>query len=122
MLTKAVEGNIVAVWACGVHNFAIAVLGEGTKVVPMKLPRFLSEHPASVGESYTSHCLHACTFAVRLLAGGLGCLVHAFLPFLFVQTASKCVAQLHAILAARNGVPSTRMQVPRAAKMSRQAQ
>jgi hypothetical protein len=68
----------------------------------MKLPRHLSEHLTAAGETYTTHCLHACTFAGRLLVGGFACLVHAFLPFLFVQTASKCVAQLHATLTARN--------------------
>jgi hypothetical protein len=30
-----------------------------------------------------------------MLAGGLACLVHALLPFLFERTASHCIDQLH---------------------------
>jgi hypothetical protein len=68
----------------------------------MNLLRCFSEHPASVGETYTRHCLQACTFAGRLLAASLACLVHAFLPFLFVRTASESISKLHASLSARN--------------------
>jgi hypothetical protein len=77
----------------------------------MKLLNCLSEHPASVGETYSRHWLHASVFAVRMLAGGLACLVHAFLPFLFVQTASKCIAQLHATMTARAHIHRSRSQV-----------
>ncbi len=116
MLAAATEGNIVAVRAGSVYNFAIAVPGRATKVAGMKLLRYLSEHPASIGESYTRHCLHACAFALRLLAGGLACLVHAFLPFLFVHTASRCIAQLHATMTARNGASRSSTEMPRLSK------
>ncbi len=102
-----------------VHKLAIAVPGQATKVACMKLLNCLSEHPASVGETYTRHCLHASVFAVRMLAGGLACLVHAFLPFLFVQTASKCIAQLHATMTARNHIHRSRTQVPHSSKTIR---
>jgi hypothetical protein len=130
MLADTTESNIVALRACAVHNFAIAVPARAANVACMKLPRYLSEHLTAAGETYTTHCLHACTFAARLLVGGLACLVHAFLPFLFVQTASKCVAQLHAILTARNNAlrssaatqrPSSNL-LPSGTKMSRQPQ
>lgn len=54
-----------------------------------------TRHPATVGETYGAHMRAAFGFAVKLLACGLACLVHAVLPFLFVKTASGTVAQLH---------------------------
>lgn len=121
MLAATPVGNIVAVAAGRVHNFATAVLMRTTKVVRMKLLRYWSEHPTSVGETYLQHCLRACTFGVRLLAGGFACMIHGFLPFLFVHTASKCVAQLHATLAARNAQHS-REETLRPRKLRQQLQ
>ena len=66
-----------------------------------QLRHLFSEHPASVGESYLTHLLAASAFALRLLAGGLACLVHAVLPFLFVHTGSDCVSRLHQEMLAR---------------------
>ena len=85
----------------------------------MKLPRCLSEHPTAVGETYSRHCIHACTFALRMIGGGFACLVHAFLPFLFVKTASDCIQQLHATMTARNGIQRSRTQVPHTSKTVR---
>ena len=34
-------------------------------------------------------------FGQRLLAGGLACLVHAVLPFLFVKTGSALIGEMH---------------------------
>jgi hypothetical protein len=59
------------------------------------LRTLFSEHPASVGESYFQHLGHALGFASRMFVGSLACLVHAFLPFLCVQTGSKCIDELH---------------------------
>ena len=61
----------------------------------MRLVRLLTEHPASVGESYGQHMRSAGGFAIRLLAGGMACLTHALLPFLFKHTASRVVGDLH---------------------------
>jgi hypothetical protein len=36
-----------------------------------------------------------------MVAGGLACLVHAVLPFLFERTGSNCVAELHQRMVAR---------------------
>jgi Family of unknown function (DUF6356) len=62
----------------------------------MALKQFFTEHPESVGESYLEHMNVALSFAVPLLAAGLAALIHAFLPFLFLTTASRTVKQLHA--------------------------
>jgi len=54
-----------------------------------------TRHPASVGESYGEHLAMAGGFGLRMVAGGLACLVHALLPFLFVATGSRAVRDLH---------------------------
>ena len=59
------------------------------------LPRALTEHPESVGESYGEHCGVAFSFAWRMIAAGLACMVHAVLPFLFVGTGNQMIARLH---------------------------
>jgi Family of unknown function (DUF6356) len=58
--------------------------------------RLFTEHPKSVGESYVEHMGVALSFAGPLLVAGLAALVHAFLPFLCVTTASGTVKRLHA--------------------------
>ncbi|SDD03039.1 hypothetical protein SAMN05444678_10852 [Sphingomonas sp. YR710] len=59
------------------------------------LDRYFLAHPRSVGESYGEHMGQALFFARHLLLGGVACLVHAFLPFLFERTGSGRVAMLH---------------------------
>lgn len=59
------------------------------------LHKLFLDHPRSVGETYAEHCAAALGFAVRMIAGGVACLVHAFLPFLFERTASTVVVALH---------------------------
>ena len=66
-----------------------------------QLGHLFSEHPASVGETYLEHLRVAATFAARLFAAGLACLVHAVLPFLFVHTGSDCISRLHQQMLAR---------------------
>jgi len=57
--------------------------------------RAFTEHPASVGESYTEHMARATCFGVRMIGAGIACLVHAVLPFLFVRTGSAAIAELN---------------------------
>jgi hypothetical protein len=54
-----------------------------------------TEHPASVGETYLQHLAQAASFSLRLIGGGVACLVHAVLPFLFTRTGSRVVVTLH---------------------------
>ena len=61
----------------------------------MNLTRPFTEHPASVGESYTQHCTCAAGFGVRMLLAGIACLIHAVLPFMFVRTGSRTIAELN---------------------------
>ena len=60
----------------------------------MPTPSF-TDHPASVGETYTEHMHTAAWFGWRMLLGALACFVHALLPFLFTRTGSATIAQLH---------------------------
>ena len=60
-----------------------------------RLKDLFTEHPASVDESYLEHMGMALSFAGRLFAASLACLVHAVLPFLFVKTGSLAIDDLH---------------------------
>ena len=62
----------------------------------MSLKKLFTEHPDAVGESYFEHMGVALSFAGPLLAAGLAAVVHAFLPFLCVTTASVTVKRLYA--------------------------
>jgi len=57
--------------------------------------RAFTDHPASVGESYTEHMAHAGCFGLRMIGAGIACLVHALLPFLFERTGSAAIAELN---------------------------
>jgi Family of unknown function (DUF6356) len=54
-----------------------------------------TEHPATVGETYAQHFQTAAGFSMRMIAGGLACLVHAVFPFLFESTGSAAIRSLH---------------------------
>ena len=55
----------------------------------------LTQHPATVGESYGEHMGVAFRFGGKLLLASLACLVHGLLPFLFVTTGSSTVRALY---------------------------
>lgn len=60
-----------------------------------RLTTLFTEHPAAVGESYGEHFAVASGFGLRMILGGLACLVHGLLPFLFVRTGSATITALH---------------------------
>ena len=53
------------------------------------------DHPASVGETYGEHLVAASGFGLSMILGGLACLVHGLLPFLFLRTGSSTISRLH---------------------------
>ena len=57
--------------------------------------RAFTDHPASVGETYGEHLLHAACFGLRMIGAGVACLIHALVPFLFVRTGSVAIAELN---------------------------
>lgn len=62
----------------------------------MRPVRLFTEHPQSVGETYGEHLLQAAGFGARMILGGLACMVHALLPFLFGHTGSRAIVDLNA--------------------------
>jgi hypothetical protein len=54
-----------------------------------------TEHPASVGETYTEHMASAWSFSARMAVGALACFVHGLFPFLCTRTGSGIVNELH---------------------------
>jgi hypothetical protein len=64
-----------------------------TQTNPITAP--FTHHPASVGESYGQHFIHAGGFGLSMIGGGLACLVHAILPFLCEKTGSQIIRRLH---------------------------
>jgi hypothetical protein len=71
----------------------------------MRLTSLLRDHPASVGETYGEHLRHATGFGLRMVLGGLACIAHGILPFLFVRTGSKQVTTLHQQMVVSRGKP-----------------
>lgn len=57
--------------------------------------KLFTGHPATVGESYSEHLATASSFGIRMVLGGIACLVHGFIPCLFERTGSNQVRALH---------------------------
>lgn len=67
----------------------------------MDMRRLFTEHPASVGETYGEHLVHASYFGGRMILAGFACMLHALLPFVCVRTGSQAIEQLNAQMLAR---------------------
>ncbi len=65
----------------------------------------LTRHLDEVGESYGEHMAHAGQFGVRMIVGGLACLLHGVFPFLCTNTGSDVIREL-------NGKVSKRVDAP----------
>lgn len=57
--------------------------------------KLFTSHPNSVGESYWQHFNFATSTGGAMILGGLACMAHGFLPFLFTRTGSKTIARLY---------------------------
>ena len=64
-------------------------------MVVKSLKKAFVDHPASVNETYSEHFCVASSFGWRMMFSGLACLIHGFLPFMFVTTGSRVIGQLH---------------------------
>ncbi|MEA3017122.1 MAG: hypothetical protein QOI38_1844 [Sphingomonadales bacterium] len=60
-----------------------------------------TRHPTEVGESYGRHFVAASGFGLKMIGGGLACLVHAIFPFWFERTGSRTTDELHRRLSRR---------------------
>ena len=68
-----------------------------------------TDHPATVGESYGQHFVVATRFGLRMIAGGVGAIIHGVFPFLCTTTGSRAIKTLHGeIVAKRDGEVQTR--------------
>lgn len=59
------------------------------------MPNPFTSHPREVSESYFDHLRTAAGFGAVMVLGGLCVIVHAILPFLFVNTGSRTMGNLH---------------------------
>jgi hypothetical protein len=57
--------------------------------------KLFKNHPASVNETYVEHLGQASSFGLRMIGGGIACLLHGLLPFLFERTGSSQISVLH---------------------------
>jgi hypothetical protein len=53
-----------------------------------------TEHPSSVNETYFQHLRFATLFGVKMLIGGMACIIHAILPFCFQKTGSRLLLNM----------------------------
>ena len=68
---------------------------------PGPLGRIFVEHPRSLGMSWLSHGVGALKIGGELIAAGGACLIHAFVPALFTQTAGKTVTRMYEHMTSR---------------------
>ena len=74
----------------------------------MKLLNAFTAHPATVNETYAQHFRVSAGVGVTMIGGGLACLVHALLPFVFTTRGSETIARLHErIVAGRQALQSS---------------
>jgi hypothetical protein len=110
----ALTRNIVAQSGELCHIFAIAYPRGVIRMPVMSLTRAFTEHPASVGESYSQHCVCAFGFGARMVWAGIACMIHALLPFLFVRTASRAITELNEqMISKRSATPRSVPSTPR---------
>ena len=57
--------------------------------------RLFIDHPASVEETYGQHFWAAMGFGMRMIWGGLVCMVHAIVPGAFATAGSDTICELH---------------------------
>ena len=51
-------------------------------------------HLDDAGESYFEHCFIAISYSIKLMYLGIAVLVHAFLPFVLITTASVGIRKI----------------------------
>ena len=97
MAEWAGSSNIVASGGGAVHDFATLSPNGFARLHLMSISRAnpFTDHPSAAGETYWAHLRTAASFGGEMISGGVACLVHALLPFLFVRTASDCICRLH---------------------------
>jgi hypothetical protein len=57
--------------------------------------RLFLEHPRSLGMTWFTHGVGAAKIGGEMIGAGAACIVHAFVPGWFTQTAGRTVERLH---------------------------
>ena len=57
--------------------------------------RLFTDHPASVDETYGQHFVAAMGFGLRMIWGGVVCMLHAIVPGAFCTKGSDTISELH---------------------------
>lgn len=53
-----------------------------------------THHPHSVDETYLMHFKHASGYGIKMIYGGMACILHAIFPFLCQNTASDVMLKM----------------------------
>ncbi|MCH2616189.1 MAG: DUF6356 family protein [Acidimicrobiales bacterium] len=61
----------------------------------MRISEKITDHPASVGQTYFEHFRFAIKVSTSLLKAFSACLIHAIYPPVHKNTASATIAELH---------------------------
>ena len=67
----------------------------------MRISEKITDHPASVGQTYFEHFKFAVKVSTSLLKAFSACLIHAIYPPVHKNTASATIAELHNRIAQR---------------------
>lgn len=59
------------------------------------LKKLFTDHPATVGETYSEHFVQASSFSGRLFVASIACFIHGLIPGLCVKTGSNTIQELH---------------------------
>jgi hypothetical protein len=59
------------------------------------MKNIFTQHPNSVGESYTKHMIFAISVGLKLFLWGFIAIIHAIFPFLFKTYVSSRIKELH---------------------------
>lgn len=54
-----------------------------------------TDHPKSVGETYSEHFFAATSFGIPMITAGVACVLHGVFPFWFEKTGSNLVRRLY---------------------------
>jgi hypothetical protein len=63
--------------------------------------RLFFEHPRSLGMSWAAHGIGALKIGSTLVRAGFACMIHAFVPGWFTETAGRTVTEMYDHMAAR---------------------
>lgn len=64
--------------------------------------RAFAEHPRSLGVGYLTHMRGAMSIGASLVTAGAACFVHALVPGVLTNRASRTIDRLHGHIKARN--------------------